>query len=127
MKTIRTLIYDADEKLPSCRVYNKEMMAEQFEKYLDTSSFVYHRSENDDISYLNLMDVVGKCNSIVWEGNKAFAEIKLLDTPKGRMLQENMAQSGEDKFRFLPSGHGRTINNKVIDYEMCCIDLIPNI
>lgn len=121
MKTITTLLYDADEKLPSGRVYNKEMMAKEFERYLNTSAFVYDRKKDEPIP--DIRDIIGRVDNITWDRNKAFATITLHDTPKGKITQECMETMGEECFRFLPTGHGRAIGNEVIDYELISIDL----
>lgn len=123
MKHITAILFNADEILPSGRVYDKQTIAEQLTKYLDTSSFVYHHS-NDDGGSLNLMDVVGKLNEVTWEGNKAYGKIKLLDTPKGRALQESMEAFGDDSVSFAPSGYGDVVDGKVINYEIRSIDVI---
>ena len=124
MKDVTVMLFDTSKEHHTAQgaVYNNDAMVEAFKKFgeLDHAKYVYVEPPEDGIG--NLSEIAGVVKDLSFKDDGVWGNIQLLDTPQGKYVQTLMEQLG-NKMHFVPDGYGRSIGDKVIDYEMASISI----
>jgi len=114
------------------RYYDQDtlnLMAKQFEeRKKSTPSFgEIFNDEKASRNYLdvNLRNVSHETESLYVEGDVLKADIRILDTPSGNLLND-MLSTTPKSFVFRPRGSGHVSPvGKVLDYQLVSVDAVP--
>jgi hypothetical protein len=108
-------------------IYPKELMEQVIEKFNSRKQPMLceiHPTGLDDYT-LPLEDISHQVTDMRLEGDKVFATIKVLDTPKGMVMKSLLSLEDAD-FAFRPFGTGHIGCDGIVeDYVMHGISMMP--
>lgn len=88
---IKGKLQEAEVKNGNGRVYPKEVLQREAQKYLEgpiKSNTAMGELDHPDSSVVNLNNVSHNIKKIWWEGDNLMGELELLNTPSGKIAQE---------------------------------------
>ena len=105
MKTIemKCVMGELDHPNHNGRIYDSNMMKEAIEKWKENGcKFAELKPDYKNIDFMNpcLSEAVAKVEDVWIEDNKVLGKVELLDTPKGKTLQELI--KGGREFKINP-------------------------
>ena len=105
MKTIemKCVMGELDHPNHNGRIYDSNMMKEAIEKWKENGcKFAELKPDYKNIDFMNpcLSEAVAKVEDVWIEDNKVLGKVELLDTPKGKTLQELI--NGGREFQINP-------------------------
>ena len=124
MKTVKVTLWDMTKEHVSSlgSVYDNDTVKQAMAEYAKKPQKLVYLGDFDYIP--DLSHCVGHVKDFHFEQDKIDAEIELVDTPDGQIVQILMEKLG-DNLHFSPCGIGRSVGNKIIDYEITAINVVP--
>lgn len=124
MKNVTVTLWDMTREHMSSTgaVYSNDVVKQALAEYAKKPQKLVYLGDFDFIP--DLSHCVGQVKDFHFEQDKIDAEIELIDTPDGQIVQNLMEKLG-DNLHFSPSGIGRSVGNKIIDYEVTAINVFP--
>ena len=122
----------AGEKNHNGRVYPKEVLAREVEKYQQIISERRALGELDhpDSSIINLKNVSHNVVECHWEGDTVVGKIELLTTPSGNIARELIKNNVRLGISSRGLGSVRQMNENTVevqdDFELLCFDLVSS-
>ena len=90
-RRIKGKLQESEVKNGNGRVYPKEVLMREAEKYMKgpvSSNTAMGELDHPDSTVVNLNNVSHNIKRIWWEGNDLMGELELLNTPSGKIAQE---------------------------------------
>lgn len=130
---IRGVLQRADAKNQNGRIYPKEILAREAEKYMD---FIRERRalgelDHPESTVVNLKNVSHNVTEMHWEGDDLVGELEILTTPSGNIVRELMRNGirlGVSS-RGVGSVHEVDREGTVAveeDFNLICFDIVSN-
>lgn len=130
---IKGVLQRANAKNQNGRIYPKEILAREAQKYLD--EFVVQRRalgelDHPESTVVNLRNVSHNIVEMHWDGDDLVGEIEILSTPAGNIVKELMRNG--IRLGVSSRGIGSVINmdeNTVAvdeDFNLICFDIVSN-
>ena len=122
----------AGEKNHNGRVYPKEVLAREVEKYQQIISERRALGELDhpDSSIINLKNVSHNVVECHWEGDTVVGKIELLTTPSGNIARELIKNNVRLGISSRGLGSVKQMNENTVevqdDFELLCFDLVSS-
>lgn len=125
------LVQRADAKNQNGRVYPREVLEREVEKYIATSiaeNRALGELDHPDSSIINLKNVCHNIKSLWWDGDDLMGKIEILPTPSGNILKElflnniTVGISSRGMGSVKPLGEG-TVEVQD-DFELLCWDFV---
>jgi hypothetical protein len=122
----------AGEKNHNGRVYPKEVLAREIEKYKQVIGERRALGELDhpDSSIINLKNVSHNVVECHWEGDTVVGKIELLTTPSGNIARELIKNNVRLGISSRGLGSVRQMNENTVevqdDFELLCFDLVSS-
>ena len=122
----------AGEKNHNGRVYPKEVLSREIEKYKQIISERRALGELDhpDSSIINLKNVSHNEVECHWEGDTVVGKIELLTTPSGNIARELIKNNVRLGISSRGLGSVRQMNENTVevqdDFELLCFDLVSS-
>jgi hypothetical protein len=122
----------AGEKNHNGRVYPKEVLSREIEKYKQIISERRALGELDhpDSSIINLKNVSHNVVECHWEGDTVVGKIELLTTPSGNIARELIKNNVRLGISSRGLGSVRQMNENTVevqdDFELLCFDLVSS-
>lgn len=105
-------------------VYPEPVLKEAIKSFMEKKDRLVYQGEIDTITP-SLSHVAGVVNKIDFaENNDVYAEIEIMQTPDGKVVQK-LIEEGLP-LKYAPFGHGMVNNGEVIDYTMMGITILPD-
>jgi hypothetical protein len=129
---VRVKCFKLDIPMPSGRIYTKEAMFKALDEYREFIAAKRALGELAGSEQYNstmgiLLTNVSHMIEDIWidEDNFVCADIRIMDTPSGRILKEFVE---DPNLVWIPRGNGTLEENKVTvkDYTLTSIDAWPN-
>lgn len=127
---IRGKLQEAEEKNGNGRVYPKEVLLKEVEKYIKgpiASNTAMGELDHPEVSIVNLGNVSHVIKKIWWDNNDLMGELELLNTPSGKIAQELILAGIPLGISSRGMGSVKQIGESVEvqdDYELLCWDLV---
>jgi hypothetical protein len=127
---IRGKLQEAEVKNGNGRVYPKEILLKQIEKYMGgpiADKTAMGELDHPESSIVNLNNVSHNITKVWWEGNNVMGELMLLNTPSGKIAQELISAGIPLGISSRGMGSVRQIGETVEvqdDFELLCWDLV---
>ena len=127
---VRGKLQEAEVKNGNGRVYPKDILEKQIEKYIQgpiAQNTAMGELDHPESSIVNLNNVSHNIVKIWWEGNNVMGELVLLNTPSGKIAQELIANKIPLGISSRGMGSVRQIGETVEvqdDFELLCWDLV---
>jgi hypothetical protein len=122
----------AGEKNHNGRVYPKEVLAKEIEKYQQVIRERRALGELDhpDSSVINLKNVSHNVLECHWEGDTVVGKIELLTTPSGNIARDLIKNNIRIGISSRGLGSVRQMNENTVevqdDFELLCFDLVSS-
>jgi hypothetical protein len=122
----------AGEKNHNGRVYPKEVLSREIEKYKQVIGERRALGELDhpDSSIINLKNVSHNVVECHWEGDTVVGKIELLTTPSGNIARELIKNNVRLGISSRGLGSVRQMNENTVevqdDFELLCFDLVSS-
>ena len=127
---VKGKLQEAEVKNGNGRVYPKDILEKQIEKYIQgpiAQNTAMGELDHPESSIVNLNNVSHNIVKIWWEGNNVMGELVLLNTPSGKIAQELIANKIPLGISSRGMGSVRQIGETVEvqdDFELLCWDLV---
>jgi hypothetical protein len=127
---VRGKLQEAEVKNGNGRVYPRDILEKQIEKYIDgpvKSNTAMGELDHPESSIVNLNNVSHNITKVWWEGNNVMGELVLLNTPAGKIAQELISAGIPLGISSRGMGSVRQIGETVEvqdDFELLCWDLV---
>ena len=127
---IKGKLQEAEVKNGNGRVYPKDVLKQQIEKYAAgpiASNTAMGELDHPESSIVNLNNVSHNIMRVWWEGNNVMGELMLLNTPSGKIAQELISAGIPLGISSRGMGSVRQIGETVEvqdDFELLCWDLV---
>lgn len=127
---IKGKLQEAEVKNGNGRVYPREILEKQIEKYAEgpiKTNTAMGELDHPDSSIINLNNVSHNITKVWWEGNNVMGELMLLNTPAGKIAQELISAGIPLGISSRGMGSVRQIGETVEvqdDFELLCWDLV---
>jgi len=127
---IRGKLQEAEVKNGNGRVYPKDVLLKQIEKYMGgpiADKTAMGELDHPESSIVNLNNVSHNITKVWWEGNNVMGELMLLNTPSGKIAQELISAGIPLGISSRGMGSVRQIGETVEvqdDFELLCWDLV---
>ena len=127
---IRGKLQEAEVKNGNGRVYPKDVLLKQIEKYVGgpiADKTAMGELDHPESSIVNLNNVSHNITKVWWEGNNVMGELMLLNTPSGKIAQELISAGIPLGISSRGMGSVRQIGETVEvqdDFELLCWDLV---
>jgi hypothetical protein len=128
---VEGVVQRADSKNQNGRVYPKQILENEVEKYISTSiaeNRALGELDHPESTVINLKNVSHNIKSLWWDGDDLMGKIEVLPTPSGNILRELFANnitvgiSSRGMGSVQPLGEG-TVEVQD-DYELLCWDFV---
>jgi hypothetical protein len=128
---VEGVVQRADSKNQNGRVYPKQILENEVEKYIATSiaeNRALGELDHPESTVINLKNVSHNIKSLWWEGDDLMGKIEVLPTPSGNILRELFANnitvgiSSRGMGSVQPLGEG-TVEVQD-DFELLCWDFV---
>jgi hypothetical protein len=127
---IRGKLQEAEVKNGNGRVYPKDILLKQIEKYIEgpvAQKTAMGELDHPESSIVNLNNVSHNITKVWWDGNNVMGELMLLNTPSGKIAQELISAGIPLGISSRGMGSVRQIGETVEvqdDFELLCWDLV---
>jgi hypothetical protein len=127
---IKGKLQEAEVKNGNGRVYPKDVLLKQIEKYMGgpiADKTAMGELDHPESSIVNLNNVSHNITKVWWEGNNVMGELMLLNTPSGKIAQELISAGIPLGISSRGMGSVRQIGETVEvqdDFELLCWDLV---
>jgi hypothetical protein len=127
---VRGKLQEVEVKNGNGRVYPKEVLEPQVEKYIKDSietNTALGELDHPETSVVNLGNTSHIIKKIWWEGNDLMGELELLNTPSGKIAQEIISAGIPLGISSRGMGSVKQIGESVEvqpDFELLCFDLV---
>jgi hypothetical protein len=127
---IKGKLQESDVKNGNGRVYPREVLEREAEKYLKgpiSDNTALGELDHPESSIVNLNNVSHNIKRIWWEGNDLMGELELLNTPSGKIAQEIISAGIPLGISSRGMGSVQQIGETVEvqdDFELLCWDLV---
>jgi hypothetical protein len=127
---IKGKLQESDVKNGNGRVYPKEVLMREAEKYMKgpiADNTALGELDHPESSIVNLNNVSHNIKRIWWEGNDLMGELELLNTPSGKIAQEIVSAGIPLGISSRGMGSVQQIGETVEvqdDFELLCWDLV---
>jgi hypothetical protein len=127
---IRGKLQEAEVKNGNGRVYPKDVLLKQIEKYVGgpiADKTAMGELDHPESSIVNLNNVSHNITKVWWEGNNVMGELMLLNTPSGKIAQELISAGIPLGISSRGMGSVRQIGETVEvqdDFELVAWDLV---
>ena len=127
---IKGKLQESDVKNGNGRVYPREVLEREAEKYMKgpiTDNTALGELDHPESSIVNLNNVSHNIKRIWWEGNDLMGELELLNTPSGKIAQEIISAGIPLGISSRGMGSVQQIGETVEvqdDFELLCWDLV---
>jgi hypothetical protein len=127
---VKGKLQEAEVKNGNGRVYPKDILEKQIEKYIQgpiAQNTAMGELDHPESSIVNLNNVSHNIVKVWWEGNNVMGELVLLNTPSGKIAQELIANKIPLGISSRGMGSVRQIGETVEvqdDFELLCWDLV---
>ena len=128
---VQGVIQRADAKNQNGRIYPKEILAREVEKYIDgpvSENRALGELDHPESMVINLKNVSHNIKSLWWEGDDLMGKVEVLPTPSGNILKElfinkiTVGISSRGMGSVQPLGEG-TVEVQD-DFELLCWDFV---
>jgi hypothetical protein len=128
---VEGVIQRAEAKNQNGRVYPKETLAREVEKYVEgpiAENRALGELDHPESSIINLKNVSHNIKQLWWEGNDLIGKVEILPTPSGNILKElflnniTVGISSRGMGSVQPLGEG-TVEVQD-DFELLCFDFV---
>ena len=120
----------ADTKNGNGRVYPKEVLMREVEKYIKgpvASNNAMGELDHPDSSVINLSNVSHNIKKVWWDGNNLMGNLELLNTPSGKIAMELVSAGIPLGISSRGMGSVKQLGETVEvqdDFELLCWDLV---
>lgn len=127
---IKGKLQESEVKNGNGRVYPKEVLMREVEKYMKgpiSSNTAMGELDHPDSTIVNLNNVSHTIKRVWWEGNDLMGELELLNTPSGKIAQEIVSAGIPLGISSRGMGSVKQIGETVQvqdDFELLCWDLV---
>lgn len=127
---VKGKLQEAEQKNGNGRVYPKEVLLREVEKYIKgpiASNTAMGELDHPEASIVNLNNVSHNIKRVWWEGNDLMGELELLNTPSGKIAQEIVSAGIPLGISSRGMGSVKQIGESVEvqdDFELVCWDLV---
>ncbi len=127
---IRGKLQEAEVKNGNGRVYPKEILEREAQKYMEgpiKTNTSMGELDHPDSSIINLNNVSHVIKKIWWDGDNLMGELELLNTPSGKIAQEIISAGIPLGISSRGMGSVRQLGETVEvqdDFELLCWDLV---
>ena len=127
---IRGKLQEAEVKNGNGRVYPKDILLKQIEKYIEgpiAQKTAMGELDHPESSIVNLNNVSHNITKVWWDGNNVMGELMLLNTPSGKIAQELISAGIPLGISSRGMGSVKQIGETVEvqeDFELLCWDLV---
>ena len=127
---IRGKLQEAEVKNGNNRVYPKDILLKQIEKYIEgpvAQKTAMGELDHPESSIVNLNNVSHNITKVWWDGNNVMGELMLLNTPSGKIAQELISAGIPLGISSRGMGSVKQIGETVEvqeDFELLCWDLV---
>jgi hypothetical protein len=127
---IKGKLQESDVKNGNGRVYPREVLQREVEKYMKgpiTDNTALGELDHPESSIVNLNNVSHNIKRVWWEGNDLMGELELLNTPSGKIAQEIISAGIPLGISSRGMGSVQQIGETVEvqdDFELLCWDLV---
>ena len=127
---VKGKLQEAEQKNGNGRVYPKEILLREVEKYVKgpiASNTAMGELDHPEASIVNLNNVSHNIKKVWWEGNDLMGELELLNTPSGKIAQEIISAGIPLGISSRGMGSVKQIGESVEvqeDFELVCWDLV---
>jgi hypothetical protein len=127
---IKGKLQESDVKNGNGRVYPREVLQREVEKYMKgpiTDNTALGELDHPESSIVNLNNVSHNIKKVWWEGNDLMGELELLNTPAGKIAQEIISAGIPLGISSRGMGSVQQIGETVEvqdDFELLCWDLV---
>jgi hypothetical protein len=127
---VKGKLQEAEVKNGNGRVYPKDILLKQIEKYMEgpiAQNTAMGELDHPESSIVNLNNVSHNITKVWWEGNNVMGELVLLNTPSGKIAQELISAGIPLGISSRGMGSVRQIGETVEvqdDFELLCWDLV---
>lgn len=127
---VKGKLQEVEVKNGNGRVYPKEVLGPQVEKYIKDSietNTALGELDHPETSVVNLGNTSHIIKRIWWEGNDLMGELELLNTPSGKIAQEIISAGIPLGISSRGMGSVKQIGESVEvqdDFELLCWDLV---
>jgi len=127
---IKGKLQEAEAKNGNGRVYPREILEKQIEKYIQgpvKSNTAMGELDHPESSIVNLSNVSHNITRVWWDGNNVMGELMLLNTPAGKIAQELIAANIPVGISSRGMGSVKQIGETVEvqdDFELVAFDLV---
>jgi hypothetical protein len=128
---VEGVVQRADSKNQNGRVYPKQILKNEVEKYI-TTSIAENRAlgelDHPESTVINLKNVSHNIKSLWWDGDDLMGKVEILPTPSGNILKElflnniTVGISSRGMGSVQPLGEG-TVEVQD-DFELLCFDFV---
>ena len=128
---VKGKLQESEVKNGNGRVYPKEVLQREVEKYMDgpiKTNTALGELDHPESTIVNLNNVSHNIKKVWWEGNDLMGELELLNTPAGKIAQEIISAgiplgiSSRGMGSVQPLGEG-TVEVQD-DFELLCWDFV---
>jgi len=127
---IKGKLQESEVKNGNGRVYPKEVLMREVEKYIEgsiKSNTAMGELDHPESTIINLKNASHNIKRIWWEGNDLMGELELLNTPSGKIAQEIVLAGIPLGISSRGMGSVQQIGETVEvqdDFELLCWDLV---
>jgi hypothetical protein len=127
---VKGKLQEAEVKNGNGRVYPKEVLMREVEKYVEgpiKSNTALGELDHPESSVVNLGNTSHNIKRVWWEGNDLMGELELLNTPSGKIAQEIISAGIPLGISSRGMGSVKQIGETVEvqdDFELLCWDLV---
>jgi hypothetical protein len=127
---IKGKLQESEVKNGNGRVYPKEVLMREVEKYIEgsiKSNTAMGELDHPESTIINLKNASHNIKRVWWEGNDLMGELELLNTPSGKIAQEIISAGIPLGISSRGMGSVQQIGETVEvqdDFELVCWDLV---
>jgi len=127
---IKGKLQESEVKNGNGRVYPKEVLMREVEKYIEgsiKSNTAMGELDHPESTIINLKNASHNIKRVWWEGNDLMGELELLNTPSGKIAQEIISAGIPLGISSRGMGSVKQIGETVEvqdDFELLCWDLV---
>jgi hypothetical protein len=127
---VKGKLQEAEVKNGNGRVYSKEILEREAEKYADgpiKSNTALGELDHPESMVVNLNNTSHNIKRIWWEGNNLMGELEILNTPSGKIAMEIISAGIPLGISSRGMGSVKQIGETVEvqdDFELLCFDLV---
>ena len=130
------LLQEASTLNQNKRVYPKEILIREVQKYTDNfinQKAAYGELDHPETPTIRLKEVCHMIPKVYWNGNKLYGDLNILDTPNGRIVEAILRAGGRIGISSRAMGSTKKITNEgesfdqvEEDLELCGWDCVSN-